>query len=191
MPRLLPTRCCGTLALLAAAATACGMGSVDPGGGEARAKDSRIRWLEARPKDAASVADLPAAGDGPGTTDLTVKVGDPCTSGKCGAGLICMANVCWSMCTRVDKCNSVVSPCGPAEACMWASDFSDACYPASATAGQPCDNAKGIYCVGGTLCVQPGQNAPRCLKTCPGGSGCPAGVQCVSTSNNCHVCLQL
>jgi hypothetical protein len=72
---------------------------------------------------------------------------------------------------------------------MEASSFTDACYPATAQAGQPCSDA---FCVAGTLCVEVRSGSttspPKCLKLAKNGN-CPSW-QRASTDNRCEVCLQ-
>jgi hypothetical protein len=164
-------------------AVRCGGGTIDPGLYDSKARDKRVTWPDGPRRDAARDTSV--------RVDLTTKAGDPCTSGKCGANLICMANSCLKMCTAPKAgCNHKESVCGANEACMWGSDFTDACYPASANYLQACDYSKGIYCVGGTLCVKVDNNAPKCLKVCPGGTGCPSGVPCGQTTTGCQICIQ-
>ena len=168
----------------------CGGGVIDPGQLDGGRRDVRVIWREGGVKDGPGPGkDLPR--DAGTRLDLTTKAGDPCVYGACGAKLVCMANVCLTMCTEpVAGCNHKVAACGPDEACMWESDFTGACYPASAKLGQACNMSKGIYCVGGTLCVTVGSNPAKCLQLCPGGTGCAAGVQCAKTTTGCWVCIQ-
>lgn len=175
------TRSRTALLLLLSAAAGCG-GSVS-GGDTGRRDGSPVVWREAG-------LDRATRDSSPFQKDLTAAAGDPCTYGKCGPNLICMANVCMTMCVQpMPGCNDKVAACkADKEACMYASDFTDACYPATAKEGQPCDLAKAIYCVGGTLCVKVGTATPKCLRLCK--YGCPAGAQCGKTSNNCQVCIQ-
>ena len=124
------------------------------------------------------------------TFDLPVTPGVPCLSGACGANLICMANECLKMCTQPDgECNAKVATCGAQEACMFASSFTDACYPAKKTAGQACDYSQAIYCAQGALCVTVGTASPICLQLCQ--YGCPANTTCRQTNppNVCNVCV--
>lgn len=125
--------------------------------------------------------------------DLTTNPGDPCTYGQCGTNLICMANTCLKMCNQpMPGCNDKVDTCGSSGACMGASSFTDACYPATAQYGQPCDVSNALFCVGGTLCVAVTSGGttrpPKCLKLCQ--YTCPPGVPCGSTNNGCRVCLE-
>ncbi len=168
--------------LLALALAGCG-GNVS-GGDTGKRDGAPVVWPEAGNKDTR------ARDSSPFLQDLTATSGDPCTFGKCGPNLICMANICMTMCVQpMPGCNDKVSACkGDKEACMYASDFTDACYPATAKEGQPCDVQKAIYCVGGTLCVKVGTANPKCLRLCK--YGCPTGAQCGKTSNNCQVCIQ-
>jgi hypothetical protein len=181
MRSLLPT----ALSILALAA--CGGGRIDPGQIDGPRRDGPIVWREG-----GTASDAPGPQRDTGVRlDLTTKAGDPCTYGACGANLVCMGNTCLKMCTEpISGCNLKTTPCGPDEACMYESDFTGACYPASAALGQACDMSKEIYCVGGTLCVTVGSAAARCLQLCPGGTGCAPGVQCGKTTNNCQVCVQ-
>jgi hypothetical protein len=171
------------LVLLGVLAARCGGGTIDPGQLDGAARDRRVTWPDGPRRDVARDTSV--------RVDLTTRPGDPCTSGKCGPNLICMANSCLKMCTQPKAgCNLKEATCAAGEACMWASDFSDACYPAAATLLQPCDYNKGIYCVGGTLCVRVDNLAAKCLKVCPGGLECPSGVPCGQTTTGCPVCIQ-
>ena len=166
------------LLVLSLSTIACGGSVVPPAGDGARRDGSTVVWPEAGRKDSS-----------PFLQDLTAAAGDPCTFGKCGPNLICMANVCMKMCTQtMPGCNDKVTECdNTKEGCMYASDFTDACYPASAKENEPCDGAKAIFCVGGNLCVKVGTKAPKCLRLCK--YGCPSGTQCGKTNNNCSVCI--
>lgn len=145
--------------------------------------------------DARSELSTPDGGGGPrdgkvnNKVDLPTTPGVPCLSGQCGPNLICMANVCLKMCNQpMAGCNDLVATCSPKEACMSASSFTDACYPASAALNDRCDLTQAIFCVQGTLCVKvDSKPGGRCLKLCK--YGCPSGTHCVTTTNHCDVCL--
>jgi hypothetical protein len=171
--------------LLALALVGCGGSVVPPGGGDSRRDGNTIVWPEG------GVKDRSARDTSPFLQDLPTNAGDPCTYGKCGPNLICMANICMTMCIQpMSGCNDKVATCKAAsEACMYASDFTDACYPATAKEGQPCDMMKGLYCLGGALCVKVGNATPKCLRLCK--YNCPTGSQCGKTNNNCSVCIPL
>ena len=120
--------------------------------------------------------------------DLPVKAGVPCLSGACGPNLICMANVCMTMCTQTSaSCYDKVASCTASESCRYASSFTDACYPAVAKLNAPCDDGQVVFCGQGMLCVSVDSAAPRCLALCK--YGCPTGTVCRTTSTGCQVCL--
>jgi hypothetical protein len=173
-----------TLGLLGAALCGCGGSVVPPSGDDARRDGNPIVWPEGGTKDRGT------RDSSPFLQDLTAAAGDPCTYGKCGPNLICMANICMTMCIQpMPGCNDKVATCkATSEACMYASDFTDACYPATAKEGQACDMSTATYCVGGTLCVKVDSKPPKCLRLCK--YGCPSGAQCGKTSNGCSVCIQ-
>lgn len=127
----------------------------------------------------------PPADQGVGV-DLPTQPLDPCLTGKCGADMLCIANLCHRTCDQPDpKCNDKVAGCGAGQACRPASSFSDACFP-SEPAGSDCSS--GQSCEGGTLCVNKGAGKGTiCLKLCKYGCG---GAQCVQTTNGCNVCYQ-
>ncbi len=174
--------------VLACSGAACGGTIFHPPGDDGGKRDGRIA-----PSEAGHLPDGPAKGDGLTRIDLTANPGDPCTYGQCGANLICMANTCLKMCDQpMPGCNDKVATCGANGACMGASSFTDACYPATAQYGQPCDVTTALFCVGGSLCVAVTAGGvtrpPKCLKLCK--YGCPTGVTCGKTNNGCDVCLE-
>jgi hypothetical protein len=165
---------------------ACGGSVGDPGADGPPRRDTLINWI----KDGGK-RDAPRAPDGQRLIDLTAKAGAPCTYGKCGPNLICMANICLKMCAQpMGQCNDKVAACAADEACMYASDFTDSCYPATAKEGQSCSWKNAVYCVGGTLCVEVGSKPAVCLRLCK--YGCPAGSVCQKTNppSSCEVCVK-
>lgn len=187
MRRLLPL-------LLVLVIPACDRGVVDPGYGkqDVGPPDApRITWVEGgiklpdRGKSKQDKGPLPP--DFKSKTDLPSKPGTACYYNQCAAGLICMANVCETKCTEpVPGCNAKTSQCPPGKTCMWASTFTGACMTATAKYLQSC--SQGKYCEQGTLCVQVGGKAPKCLRLCQ--YGCPAGAPCGSTNTGCRICIQ-
>ncbi len=171
LPRLLP--------VLLAGLAACSGGVIEDGG----STGDGPRKLDHSRVDLPKTVDQPHAG-----ADLPITPGEACLYGACGPNLICMANQCLKMCIQpMSGCNDKVTECGTNHACMFASSFTDACYPATAQAGQPCDLSKALYCVGGALCVKVGTNTPKCLKLCKYGCG---SAPCQKTSNGCEVCIE-
>lgn len=131
--------------------------------------------------DREPLSDLPPQPDLSIGMDLPTNPLEPCLTGQCGNGMLCIANICHATCNQSDpKCNDKVAECGPETACLPASSFSDACFPA-APVGTPCGD--GTNCQGGTLCVNTGQQI-KCLKLCK--YGC--SKQCVKTTTGCDVC---
>ncbi|MCK5800413.1 MAG: hypothetical protein KAI47_24655 [Deltaproteobacteria bacterium] len=130
--------------------------------------------------------DLPTAFHDTGPlADLPTKHLDPCLTGKCGNGMLCVANICHKACETLptDHCNDKVPACGAGEACVQASSFSEACFAADPV-GSPC--GQGQMCAAGTLCVNTGKYV-RCLKLCK--YGCASG-QCGTTQEyKCSICL--
>jgi hypothetical protein len=164
--------------LLAMAACGCpGAMTLRDGAATTDGGHDSVRRSEGKKADAATTFDLP------------VSPGVPCLSGACGPNLICMANVCLKMCTNADsKCNAKVATCAANEACMYASSFTDACYPAPRTAGQSCDETQALFCAQGNLCVRVGTAATlTCLALCQ--YGCPAKTTCQTTNTGCKVCV--
>ena len=163
----------------------CNRGTIDPGV-DAGTFDVRIIRIEG----GVMPGDLYRPGDQTPSDylqkiDLTVREQDPCTYGKCGKNLICMANVCKKKCAATD-CNEKTSQCKANQACFWASTFTGACLDTSAKYLQKCGS--GIYCEQGTLCVQVGSKQPRCLKLCKYGCN---GKPCAKLDQlNCTVCLE-
>jgi hypothetical protein len=158
--------------------------------------DVRLGWGKAESlpdgrggEHARAVEDGRSVGDSLPRVDLAAHAGDPCTFGQCGLNLICGGGTCLTMCTQpTPACNDKVATCGPNEACLEASSFTDACYPATAQPGQPCSDA---ICVAGSLCVEVRQGTktlpPKCLKLYQYGCG---GAQAAVTDNGCKVCLE-
>jgi hypothetical protein len=163
--------------LLVLYVAACQTGVVDPGKG----RDQGI----APPSDAGApdTSSVPREGGAPGA-DLTAKHGDPCTYGKCAEGLICMANVCHTICST--GCGDRAPECEGTDGCHWVTSFSAACMPGTAKYRENC--GEGVWCEAGNLCVKVDTHPARCLKLCK--YGCPAGVQCGKTSNDCEVCIE-
>jgi hypothetical protein len=117
--------------------------------------------------------------------DLQTKPGEPCTMGQCGPKLICMANVCSTMCTEpLPGCNDKTAACAAGETCIEASSFSGACVPVTAKYLEGCE---GAICEPGTLCVTVKGAAPKCYRLCK--YGCASGFSCQKTSNGCDVCF--
>ena len=131
-----------------------------------------------------SAGDLTSTVDIPAGVDLTTRPGDPCVSGKCADGLICMANVCHTICSG--ECGEKAPECTENEGCHWVTSFSAACMPGTAGYLQKCGG--GVWCKGGYLCVSVSRQPARCLKLCK--YGCPSGVPCGKTTNGCRVCIQ-
>ena len=129
--------------------------------------------LPARPKDQGVPVDLP-------TEHLS-----PCLTGKCGGGMLCIANLCRKTCNQSGNCNDKTGDCDPGEACVPASSFADACFPA-VKVGDDCST--GQICPAGSMCVHTG-TAIKCLKLCK--YGCSQS-QCRKTQQSppCEVCLQ-
>jgi hypothetical protein len=115
--------------------------------------------------------------------DLTATAGDPCTYGKCGPGLICMANLCHSICST--DCGDKAPECQPNEGCHWVTSFAAACLPGSAKYPETCGG--GVFCIGGYLCVNISGKGTMCLTLCK--YGCPSGTTCGQTNNGCNVCI--
>lgn len=158
------------LGLAACTAEATSIGDVKPSK-ETGPADSAPSGDLAPPKDRGAVADLPAA------------AGEPCF-GSCAGDLLCLAGRCHHTCTPTDDpCNDKTPPCGDEERCLKISDFAHACLAAT-TAGGACGE-EGVYCAGGTMCVEISPSLKRCLTLCK--YGC-AG-QCVKTVTNCDVCV--
>lgn len=165
------------VSLLVLCATACPTGVVDPGA----SRDQKI----VPPKDggAPDTSSVPQDGGAP-AADLTARHGDPCTYGQCAEGLICMANICHSICST--GCGDKAPECEGADGCHWVTSFSAACMPGTAKYKESCGD--GVWCEGGNLCVKVDNNPTHCLKLCK--YGCPPGVQCGKTTNDCEVCIE-
>jgi len=147
--------------------------------------DARIIWKESGPiKVDLGPADAFVYRDGPNSVDATTKPGAPCTYGKCASNLICMANVCQTICTG--ECGDKAPECTGTEGCHWVTSFSAACMPGTAAYLQKCGD--GVWCVGGNLCVNVSGSGTKCLRLCK--YGCPSGSYCGNTSNGCKVCIQ-
>jgi hypothetical protein len=176
-----------TLAMLAVVGC---QGSVDPGNLDSRLpswKDLPVTWVESGPivhdlglPQDSSNSDTPAT-----SADLTTKPGDPCTFGKCGEGMICMANVCHSTCST--GCGDKAPECAPSDGCHWVTSFSAACMPGTAQWPEKCGG--GTYCIAGQLCVTITGKGTKCLKLCK--YGCPAGTKCGQTTTNCQICVPM
>jgi hypothetical protein len=120
----------------------------------------------------------------PGGVDVQSQAGQPCTLGKCGAGLICMGNICSAMCTEpLPGCNDKTTACAAGETCIEASSFSGACVPVTAKYQQSC---VASICEPGTLCVTVNGASPKCFRLCK--YGCDVGSSCHKTSNGCDAC---
>ena len=120
------------------------------------------------------------------TIDLPVTAGVPCTYGQCGANLICMANVCYTLCPLpTSGCNDTAGGCAANETCLTASSFNGFCAPAVGKKGDRCGD-NGVYCAPGTLCVRVNGQAARCYSLCK--NGC--GTQCGETDSKCSFCYQ-
>ena len=171
-------------------ACSCTGGTIDPGGLDSgRRKDTRIVWIEGGGQtiDRGKTKDIGAPGDYLRKVDLTTREEDPCTYGKCGKNLICMANVCKRMCTEpIPGCNAKTKQCKANQGCFSASSFSGACLETGAKYLQQC--GAGKYCEQGTLCVKVGNAKAKCLRLCQ--YGCPGGVPCSKTNNGCSICVQ-
>jgi hypothetical protein len=116
--------------------------------------------------------------------DLTATTGVPCTYGKCAGKLICMANICRTMCST--SCGDKAPECPPDMPCYWASSFTSACLPGSRELGEEC--AEGELCKAGMLCVTiVDGKPPKCLKLYK--YGCPPGTRYEKTNNGCEICL--
>ena len=169
-------------------ASACDRGVIDPGTLDTGTASSDVRFI--RLEGGGSTFDVRPHTDTRSPdflhkVDLTSKVEDPCTYGKCAKNLICMANICKRMCTE-SGCNEKTKECNSKQACMWASTFSGACLETNAKYLQKC--GQGYYCEQGTLCVMVGTAQAKCLRLCK--YGCPKGVPCAKTDNGCSVCVQ-
>ena len=163
----------------------CKTGIVDPGNLDGSpVKDLHISWAENGPvHDLGIGPDASVPGDGPASIDLTANAGEPCTAGRCGAGLICMANVCRTICST--ECGDLAPECQPNEGCQWVTSFSAACLPGTAKYPESCGG--GVFCIGGNLCVNLSGTGTLCLKLCK--YGCPSGTQCGVTNNGCKICV--
>lgn len=149
-----------------------GQVSVTSDGGGGRG-DAPRKEQGTKPGDAAHLFDLPT------------QAGVPCLYGQCGANLICMANVCHTMCPLpTDNCNDIAAGCAADETCLTASSFNGFCVTATGNAGDRCSD--GVYCKPKTLCVKVGSSNPKCYPLCK--YGCSG--QCGTTSNGCRVCYQ-
>jgi len=125
-------------------------------------------------------------GDGSKIADLPVKAGDPCLANQCGKNLLCLANLCRTMCTPASSCNEKNPACSDKEACYQHTSFTGICFSASGTHGKSCEHS---FCLPGHLCVslKGGPSYPLCLKLCK--LGCPtAGSQCYKATNGCEFC---
>lgn len=139
--------------------------------------------------DAQSMPDSrPVREAGEYTFDLSATAGLPCTYGKCAGALICMANICHTMCNwEGANCNDTPPDCPTGESCIYASSFTGACIKSEAQLGESC-GAK--FCVPQTLCVnKPSGTGAQCYKLAK--YGCSAGETVVSTKEtNCQICYK-
>ncbi len=167
--------------LCVAAPWACDQGIIDPGNQDAGKIpiEGGTSTFDVRPHNDTRSPDFLHK------VDLTTKVDDPCTYGKCGKNMICMANVCKKMCDT-KGCNEKTSQCSSNKACLWASTFTGACLETNAKYLQKC--GQGYFCEQGTLCVRVGTKQPKCLKLCK--YGCPTGAPCAQLDNGCYACIQ-
>lgn len=179
--------------LVAAFTTGCTTGIVDPGnldgssvqGQEQTGEEERLTLSEDSSSPGNTSVDGGTFADGgTSTVDLTANPGDPCTYGQCAEGLICMANVCHTICST--GCGDTAPECAPTDGCHWVTSFAAACLPGTAKHRQNCGG--GIFCEAGHLCAMVGNNPARCLKLCK--YGCPFWVQCGETDNGCSVCIE-
>lgn len=176
--------CLYTLLILLAPA-GCKTGAVDPGNLDSSSpRDVPITWMERGTVvyDLGTPVDGIVYKDGPLSFDLTSTAGQPCTAGKCGDGLICMANVCRAICST--ECGDTAPECAPTDGCHWVTSFSAACLPGSAKYPETCGG--GVFCVGGNLCVNLGSKT-MCLVLCK--YGCPSGTYCGQTNSGCKICV--
>lgn len=121
---------------------------------------------------------------GDSSAKLPDKPGDPCPHGKCANKMLCFGGVCHARCDQPNAaCNDKQSPCKDNQACLPATSFDDACYPATGKENGKCGS--GVLCPGGMSCINLGNNDRRCLKLCKYGCG---GKKCITTTKNCKVC---
>lgn len=182
MDRMSPPRGVVTALLLALSASGCKTGVVEVITDSGK-KDAPIAGGEGGTKDAPSSPDNEIWPDWLPAFDLTAKAGDPCTYGKCGPGLICMANTCHSICST--DCGDKAPECQPNEGCHWVTSFSAACLLGTAKYPETCGG--GVFCIGGYLCVNISSKGTMCLTLCK--YGCPSGTTCGTTNNGCKVCI--
>lgn len=165
--------------------SSCKTGAIDPGNLDGHHKsDAHVTWLE----QGVISYDLGPPSDGGGRdlppgVDLTTKPGDPCTYGKCIDTLICMANMCHSICST--ECGDTAPECTTTEGCHWVTSFSAACMPGTAKWPETCGG--GTWCIGGYLCVSMTGKGSKCLRLCK--YGCPSGTICGSTTGGCKICI--
>lgn len=147
--------------------------------------DHRVIWLEGSvvPLPDSSVVPLPDSSLR--RYDLSVTQGEACTFGQCGEGLICIANVCRTKCNGF--CGEKAPECDEGDPCIWASDFTGACFRGSLAPGENCGD--GAFCQADTLCVQISGES-RCYPLCGPDGSCPAGYRRCSTTQpmQCKIC---
>jgi hypothetical protein len=126
-------------------------------------------------------------GNGPDLTGTVLQVGDPCPQADCFSDkLLCIGGVCRAKCTQPKPgCNYAATECPVGTICLEATTFTDACFPADGTLGDPCDVEDP--CGPNLVCVQVSGPA-TCVALCS--QGCQAGEQCLETSKNCKVCIK-
>ena len=119
---------------------------------------------------------------------VTTKVGGAC---PCGAGLLCMNNICRAICKKPADACGVSSNCAKGYACV-TSIYNGAkkyvCLPGVGL-GQPCAAA---FCADDRVCGSVNGKAHICLSTCTKAfTACGKGGVCLkSSSGSCHFCTK-
>ena len=131
----------------------------------------------------------PDLGQRPDTTAPIPGPGELCPFAECTADAVCLGGLCHKICVQESTCNDKgATACAANEVCLQATSFSDACFVATAKTGQLCGvEPEYALCRAGNLCVKVDARQPRCLKLCK--YGCSAGEVCMSTTNDCQVCV--
>ncbi len=146
--------------------------------------------VDAGPRDLLIDDDAPPTAGDITLYDATTNPGDPCTFSFCAGEMICMANVCRTRCTQT-VCHEKPTECAADERCVWASDFSGACLPATNIYRENCDQQDWLNCTEGTLCIRVSGMPAKCILVCEDNSDCPTGIACTALNppnEMCKVC---
>lgn len=115
---------------------------------------------------------------------------DPCVNGSClDPTRVCVNNQCLKMCNnQMDTCNYKSDTCSDNEVCVWVTDLSGGCIPATAKENDLCDHEQKKYCIPGYQCIGINDEPFRCLKLCK--YGCQDGAKCITAEDiGCDVCV--